>query len=40
MNEKCAIGNLSHVAHAVIPLTFVFNEFNILTQGDDSIEAG
>ena len=30
LNEKCAVGNLTCKTDAVIPLTLVFNKFNIL----------
>ena len=40
VDEECAIWNLAHKTHVLVPLTFVFNEFNILAQCDHSIEAG
>jgi hypothetical protein len=37
---KSTVADLTHETDMVIPLPFVFNEFDILTKCEDSIQGG
>jgi hypothetical protein len=40
MNEECSVRDLTHETDAIVPLTLVFYELNVLRKRTDSIEKG
>ena len=40
MNKECSVGDLAHETDAIVPLTPVFYELNVLRKRIDSIEKG